>query len=884
MSEKHRPPSGARSVWWREVTVVGSTLLVSVLLIGAFHYNGDPAWVGRNLGRSAGADIALWQVQTTFLSVGFAGLTIAAQLFAETPLAIGTSRKRILSYIGAGWFVTMGLAANALMAVEAIWLPSATGVVIAFAWFVATASLLLVSTSRLTRLFGHPSRLDEVVRSSLVETLSDRVEQVSRRYTDGGKVGGLLASEPASGTSTGSSSTLTVPVPEAGRIVRAVRPKAVRQAIASLGVPAVGRAAEDRGTAEDYVSPRILLDVHAGYRTRLGDTAFRVVTPSRLDRLTTTRVVRLLQSSLEWEPRGAVTPFEETEHEIATLKDAIGTNLRAGAMETAERALELLGHIVRGAWMTDLDREHTARRQSVARGSGLVESIGEVEQDVLLSPQAAHVFVSAATVRALEAPETGSPEYVDVCFRSFTRLWSEILLHGGPEFQALPVRIIACVQNLIAYPGSPEDGAAGFRSRGVWTMVELVKLALDAGRPEPARVAAGNLRLLSDADPEDADVRAGLLVLSGWLGYLAGTDDPRAPADPGLEATLRSGGSPTEILAARDLLQRGAGSNHWGAWEAGGTETAAAPGAELSGYIDRAQLTALTGSSGSLPEATDQRTASEYGRLLGLIPDAEGAAGGDLLRDGLEAEIGRWEAGESDRRAREPLWTARVELVGAALREALDGRERLAELLPADPEEPPSAPGSRPILGVDVLVPRGSFVEGASEEDDADPGVLGRMIADAVTEAEDRRVVTELRALQPEVLGPAAPGLRQAAAALRDAARELVLLTPYGGLVELRRQYPADLRDELDRVRRIETGALDGEAILFDPRTTLLASRAPAEGEGRRAVAGTAIALGVFEDDGSRTRVEAAESFRIRPGEGPFVFRFGEAAGDAQRR
>lgn len=387
-------------------------MLVTTVVLVVAHHAGDPSWLRRNLPPVAGSDAALWQVQTTFLSVGFAGLTIAAQLFAEAPLAIGTSRKRVLAYIGAGWFVTVGLVANAVMALESIWLPSATGVLIAFAWFVATAVLLLVSTSRLTRLFGHPSRLDEVVRSSLVETLSVRFDEMARRYADTKKgVDELLASEAAQRTSTHPVSTLNVPVPEAGRVVRSIRPKGVHQAIASLGLPAIGRAAEERGPVDDYVPPRIVLDVRPGDRTRLGDTAFRVITSGRLEAATTGRVVRLLQSSIELEAREAVTPYEETEHEIAALKDAVGTSLRSGALATAERALELLGHVVRGVWLTELDRTASSGA-SPARGSGLLRSVAEVEQDVLLSPQAGQVFITAATNRALEAPGTGSAEYL----------------------------------------------------------------------------------------------------------------------------------------------------------------------------------------------------------------------------------------------------------------------------------------------------------------------------------------------------------------------------------------------------------------------------------------------------------------------------------------
>jgi hypothetical protein len=380
-------------------------LLVSLVLLIVFHVAGDPAWVHRLLSPTPGSDTVLWTVQTTFLSVGFAGLTIAAQLFAEAPLAIGTSRKRILAYVGASWFVAVGLAANAAMAIESIWLPSATGVVITFAWFVATAVLLLVSTSRLTHLFGHPSRLDEVVRTSLVETLSNRFGEIARRYAGASRGLEELLTTDTARTSTRSASTLHVPVPQAGRVVRAIKAEGVREAIASLD-PEGASAAPTPSPYE--VAPQVLLDVHPGDRTLLGATAFRVVTPNRLHDGTAGRMVQLLQSSIELEAPEAVTAYEETQHEIATLQDAIGTNLRSGALATAERALELLGQIVREVWMAELDRSGASRGASLARGSGLLESIVEVERDVLLSPQVAHVFITATTARAVEAAATGS--------------------------------------------------------------------------------------------------------------------------------------------------------------------------------------------------------------------------------------------------------------------------------------------------------------------------------------------------------------------------------------------------------------------------------------------------------------------------------------------
>jgi len=881
---------GSAGPWRREVTIVTVALIVSVALLCVFHYVGDPVWVHRHLPPVSGSDAALWQVQTTFLSVGFAGLTIAAQLFAEAPLAIGTSRKRILAYIGASWFVTVGLVANAVMALESIWLPSATGVILSFAWFVATAALLLVSTSRLTHLFGHPSRLDEVVRSSLVDTLTDRLDRVTHRYADATKgVSELLAQEESARPFGAAVSTLNVPVPEPGRVVRSIRSKAVRQASGSLGLRAIGRGSSESAAVDDYAAPRILLDVHPGDRTRLGDTAFRVVTSNGLDPSTAARVVRLLQSSIAVEPREAVTPYEETEREIATLKDAIGTNLRSGALDTAERALELLGHIVRGAWMTELDRGITPPRGSLARGIGLFQAIGEVERDAVLSPQVAHVFISAATVRALEAPATGSPEYVDECLRSFTRQWSDILRQGGPEFEELPVRIVACVRDLIAYSDPSADEPDVLRSRGVWAMAELAKLAVDAGRPDAAGIAAATLRGLLASGPDGparTEVRAALLVLSAWLGYLAETDDPRSPADPDLEALVRPEGSWPEIFAARDAIDDGTPFLRWETWDTGGA------GPTLPGFLDRAQLSALVGTTGTLPDAADEETAAEYARLLRLIPESRGGPGEAGAADGTDAavghlrrslteELGEWDAAEDERLAREPVLESRIQALAASLRAALEERGGLAVLLPDEAGPLVGGGEQHPVLGMNVAVPRHFFVDAGNAGGDGDAASLGRMIAGAFTDAEDRRLVDVLRTVEGARLDPAAPSVPEVAELLRAEGEHFVLLTPYGGAGEALRGFPPGLAEALDRLTLVETGALDDGAIVFDRRTTLRCHREPERREGLSPVGGTQLALGVFDDvrdrDGSRVRVQVAELLVAAPGEAPRVFRFGGA-------
>jgi hypothetical protein len=129
-------------VKWRGLLFLACTLVLSVAILAVTHLAGDPGWV-KHLPAAPGGDGILWQVQTTFLSVGFAGLAIAAQLFAETPLAIGASRGRVLEQVWAGWFVGVGLVANAVIGVETIWLPSGIGVLgVTVFWFVPTVALL----------------------------------------------------------------------------------------------------------------------------------------------------------------------------------------------------------------------------------------------------------------------------------------------------------------------------------------------------------------------------------------------------------------------------------------------------------------------------------------------------------------------------------------------------------------------------------------------------------------------------------------------------------------------------------------------------------------------------------------------------------------------
>ncbi|MBF9520464.1 hypothetical protein BKG83_12135 [Mycobacteroides chelonae] len=860
--------------------LLASLFIVSVALLVVARVVGDPVWF--KLPVAPGGDGILWQVQTTFLSVGFAGFAIAAQLFAESPLAIGASRRQVLEYIGAGQFVGVGLAANAVIAIETIWLSSGLGVLgAAIGWFVPTVYLLATSTAKLIGLFGHPSLLDEVIRKSLVESLSGRLEKMSNSYTEATKqLNGLSRSSwPRFGLK--STDTLGVPVPRSG-VIRAINLRVVDQAYDLLAPRTTEYRATEVVNSDVYTLSRIVLDIEPGDRTRMGEKAFRVITPEAPDQQTKASIIRLLQSSIEFEAPGTVTPDEETDREIANLKDTVGISLRSGAFSTAERAVELLGHVVKGVWAVQLDGLDSSRRSSLVRRDWLFRSIAEVEQDAVLSPRAAGIFVGQAMKRSLASPGAGSTEYVDECLRSFTRIWLDVLQQRPAEFDHLRARIIVCVQNLAAF-SSPEHGDLAIRA--TWAMVELIKLALDVHESKTALRAAEELGGLFDFDRDGtrrSHVRAGQLVLAGWLDYLAGKGDDRDPADANLRALVTPRGSWSEILNARNLVERGETLfSRWDWWETKFSGSSRGQFLELSHYIDCAQLDALAASYGSLPPASDQQTASEYQRLLRVLDErgVDLSLGESELKKNLKDEIVKWKVAEDERLATESVSDTRIDSLRTGLHEALDNGQRLADKVPCVDDIPEHVDVSRPILGMNLRIPKHYLVEKIFNQTYADPAELGRTIARSFTDGEERKIVETLHSLEATSLEPSVRAIREQIDALGDQAAHYVLLTPYRGLMDVDGWYSAEFSGALARVVHIETSALDGEAILFDRRTALISCRRPEEKDGLVPVGNTSIALGVFYDapdaDGPQVRIETGEYFVVWPGDAPRVFRFG---------
>ncbi|UYN83536.1 MAG: hypothetical protein KIT89_12785 [Microcella sp.] len=868
-----------------DVVFVACLFLVSALgLVLAYI---DPA-VGALGGLTVvvGSDGVLWQVQTTFLSVGFAGLAIAAQLFAEAPTAVGASRSSVLDHVRAGWFVGVGLTANLIIAVQTAWLPSPIGALgVSLFWFLPTVALLVNSSIRLVALFGNPSRLDEVVRTSLVDTLARRLEltaksqgESQRRLKSLAKLGLRL------GDLTERTAVLNVPVPRAGLVFKGVKPQVLSHALALLAPAVATGGAGPMGTA--YSPAQVSIELLPGERTRFGQTAFRVGSDRPLPDELRNRLIRTLQASVDFESADVVTPEEETDREIANLKDAIGVSLRTGAFGTAERALKLLSDVVRSVWISRSDTAESSKRPNTRQRDWLFRSIWEVEQDATLSSRSADLFINQAMTRAIEAPKVNSIAYVEECLRSFEHLWSEILVDERSSSERHLNRICTCIQNLAEYSFPFADLRSELQSRAVWSFVAIVKLSVEAGRPDSAVRAAQELvGLFEYGDHKEsgrADVRAGQLVLSGWLRYRRSRDDQHGTTYFALETILVPNGSKKEILRAREVAEAATSHSRWDWWELDDGGSRRVRTMQLGRYVDQVELEALAKARGSLPEAANQTISSTYERLLRLAEETgtdESETGPNAtLKEALAARVQEWQHAERERLGREPISRGRVERIAASIRETFKAGTRLAEVIPTVQRQSSKAESARPILGMNLRVPRDYVVDRVFNNTYADPSDLGRMIARGFQDAEDAKIVDVLRSVSPFPSAANEAAIIRAIKDLGSAARNFAFLTPYGGLDDLDEWYSRDLAEALESVERIETGALEHEAILFDRNSSLKSVRRPEAKNGLETVGGTTISLGVFDDvvsDGEpQVRLESGEYFVVWPGPKPRVVRF----------
>ncbi|TDC49977.1 hypothetical protein E1212_16250 [Jiangella ureilytica] len=839
------------------------------------------------LSPEAGASGLIWQVQTTFLSVGLAGLAIATQLFVDTPHAVGATRADVLRYAYVEEFVGLGLAANALLAVETIWLQSDAGVAVAVVGGLAlTVAMMLISYIRVARLFGKPSLLDEVVKRSLARNLIDRLDTVARNYASATKqLEPLFEAGLTREPTVSASDYAPIRTPRGGLVLRRINPRPVRQALAALAprVQSIPEAAAAMETS-NYSPPEIVVSAEPGDRVRHGAVVFRVRGYSDVPAPVRERVETLLASSLEFEGREAVTPDEEISREISMLQDAVAAGIRAGAFGSASRALELIDAILREAWTAHIATQEAPRRTYSVRRRWLYGVLAEVELDAIQSPKAFTLFVHQAMARVLQVRDVKSTDYTDESLRSFTRIWSNALVAGNHQLDEYVDLILLDLQNLAEYSHLGEADGVDLRVRSSWAIVELVKLAVDARRFSAARAAANYLSGLFEYTDTNGHLRkharAGQLVLSAWLAWQESRSDEILPRDEDLHRLLGPKGNRSDIVAAGLVVSNESTPfSRWQWWEAANLGPMQVKALEMNNYVLHAVARALIRSNGTLPKATSHDLNSFYTRLMPLLEEVDEALdhSATTLRANLSQEIERWKASEITALANAHVSDQKVGELKRAFEARLYSDSRISRRLPRSSSVPLDADAAMPVFGINYKIPRHYFVDEIFNSTYADPKDLGDMIAQAFIDAENRKIVDHLAALTTRRAKVRTDAVVRAIAKLGDDASKYILLAPFGG-PDAEEWWEESLQASLKMVSVIETAALDDTLILFDPRRTLLSHIHPRTSGELEPVGETGIALGVIDDvndqDDPKVRVEAGEYVVFWPGDDPFVHAF----------
>ncbi len=113
--------------------------------------------------RADEAALTIWQVHAAFISISFAGISIAFQVLAEPPLTAGPARRAVIDYIRYPNLLAQGILADLIIGTVAIWLRSDVNIAVTFCLvFVPSVLVAGLAYFRLSTLFfAHPPHMLE---------------------------------------------------------------------------------------------------------------------------------------------------------------------------------------------------------------------------------------------------------------------------------------------------------------------------------------------------------------------------------------------------------------------------------------------------------------------------------------------------------------------------------------------------------------------------------------------------------------------------------------------------------------------------------------------------------------------------------------------------
>lgn len=870
-------------------------LVLAILFLFAFgialficHASPVDALVNRHFRPTLNTDGALWQVQTTFLSVGFAGLAIATQLFVDSPLAFGASRTAVLKFIYAPIFACYGTGANILIALETIWIPSNGGAFLAFILGLLPTTMLLVASSvRLVGLFGNQILLDRLIRKSTQDSYVNRLRKDQKTFEASSEEITRIQSYFESATHNSSNQrSIEIFSKQPNCVVSGYKIKNFEKAARILRIDTFNTTTKSANVESSYKDINLEFLLAPGNRTRSEKPIIQI----RANQLTRpeaiSRAIRILESSVIYKPESYVTLDETTDRDLTQLKDTISQSLRNGQYAVAKRALELLDQLLREIWQASAAKDARFPQGRIAGGSALRHITRDSELDVILGARTADLLLDNAMTRALTAPESGSKEYIDDSLRSFVRMWSDLLKTNDSQFDRALSRIVICLQNLalFAYSMAPEKLEA--QPRASWALVELIKLALDGQSVPNAVAAADQLATLSESKRNinlSSQSLAGQLVLLSWIDFLEPSfSDEHVDLEP-LKNSLAISASKKDLLNCYDLLQdRTTPFSRWEHWE---TSTSAFTGVHVLRFPEKVTTTLyalLCNAPGPLPKISRIDDAFLYRSFLDKCKNESDPRRGKLQEfiNSLETELANWDRFQNQLLLDEPIQNSRVDELKDAFITHYKKNSILSNYLTKLSTEHMNIIDSDRRLGINIRVPKIYFVQKGFNNTFADAAQLGQTLATGFIDSEEDAIIDKLRELTTEFRNGTTAAISNELQKLGNDRKNFIFIIPFGGVGHYEDWYAPALQKLLKDVKVVESSSLpDDEAILFARHTSLELLKLPDPTDGLKELSGTEISFGLFDEgtaseDEPSVRIQLAEKFDLVPNQLPTIYRF----------
>lgn len=695
-----------------------------------------------------------WQVHASFVSIGFAGLTIAFQILTDPPLVIGSARTSIIEHVRFYPMLLLGIGSNLLIGLAAILSDSK------LVMWLTVALLLLPSLiaigwafRRLAKLYSSPIQIEELTLQTLERAVDNAAGDIAAKQDAEAAFRAEL--DPNRGLFT-RGDLRTVDSRQDRKITYLGRPGMIAvkfgplaHATDFLSYEAIRSYPGGMGSIGVAERPGIYLSVRPGARAEAGTLIAQIRYPDHVSDACVEVTERLIRAAFPVVPDDPDTPSAAFLSETSSLQDGVLQAIEDGLAERARRGRRYYERILNylpfsGHESAFLEETRTRLERQLWE---IDYSAAQRSRRFAMDADDAALRRAIAAVRAADLPTLRSALF------TFTTIWEGLLESQIAGARNAREHLLVSLQNLteLTIPHTPATDHIKLQAaeEAIWTFVALAKASIDADDPASlSRVLgyhSGLYRFASDdMSSVEPEIYAGSIVLLAWILYYEEvrggfTHIKASMIQPEQRQAI-------DLYSIADRLDRDTRDGQWRNWERSDNFPLKAYRLQIDDFAARAILFFLA--RGLIPAPPPPSTLGEANTLRWLVNHTEGAMQAWLAADyepsllttvieQLTTALEAW-----NETARQNLWETeidpeRLEQFNRAVRETFTAKHRLNRLLKSVPQSDQSTTqGIRVALS---NVPKDYFVDVPGVY--ANPADLGTALARSALDRLDEVVV-----------------------------------------------------------------------------------------------------------------------------------------------